>query len=417
MLDRLKALAAALLMSVAMDSFAAPTQELKELRERIEELRKELADQEESRAEASDALKDSEQAISESNRTLAELSQAQRQTMAELRGLQTESGALQASVKRRQGHLENLLNARYVYSSQNSTALLLSGKDPADISRLLRYYQYIARAHAEGIQELRGSLAELNALTEQVRAKNIELSNVESKERQEKAQLEKERQNKKQVLSRIGDEIRNSRKEINTLKRDEVRLTRLIERLALMIKRKEEARRAVLRAEALKRQAEARRQKPDEAGETPAVVARNDVLPDDNLDGLAFAKLRGRLRLPVRGELTNRFGSPRSDSGISWSGLFIRATEGQEVKAVAAGRLVFADWLRGFGNLAVIDHGNGYMSVYGNNEALLKQVGETVQGGETVASVGNSGGNPQSGLYFELRHRGKAFDPMKWVAR
>jgi murein hydrolase activator len=413
----IKAILGALLMLVALGGFAAPKEELKELRERIEELKKELAEQEETKAEVSDALKDSEQAISASNRSLSELSQAQRRTKTELRNLLDRSAAVQASVKRRQGQLEKLLTARYIHSSQNSTALLLSGKDPSDISRLLHYYQYVARAHAEGIRELRGDLAELNGLTEQVRAKSDELKTVASKERQEKTQLEKERQNKQQVLSRIGDEIQKNRKEFNTLKRDEARLTKLIERLALMIKRKEEARRAALRAQALKRQAEAKRHKPAEKGEKPAVVARNDVLPDDDLDGLAFAKLRGRLRLPVRGELTNRFGSPRSDSGISWSGLFIRASEGQEVKAIAAGRLVFADWLRGFGNLAVIDHGNGYMSVYGNNEALLKQAGEMVQGGETVASVGNSGGNPESGLYFELRHRGKAFDPMAWIMR
>lgn len=414
----LKAIIAALLVGVAMHSFAAPKQELQELRERIEELKKELAEQEESKAEVSDALKDSERAISESNRTLSDLSQAQRQTKTELNSLQNKSAAVHASVKRRQGQLIKLLTARYIHSSQNSTVLLLSGKDPAEISRLLRYYQYIARAHAEGIQALREDLAELNALTEQVRTKNAELQSVVSKERQEKAQLEKERQSKKQVLSRIGDKIQMNRKKISTLKRDEARLTKLIERLALMIKRKkDEARRTAIRAQALKRQAEAKRQNLGDTSEKPAVVARNDILPDDDLDGLAFAKLRGRLRLPVRGELTNRFGSPRSDSGMSWSGLFIRAPEGQEVKAVAAGRLVFADWLRGFGNLAVIDHGKGYMSVYGNNEALLKQAGDMVQGGETVASVGNSGGNPESGLYFELRHRGKPFDPMAWVAR
>lgn len=413
----LKATIAALLVGVALYSFAAPKQDLQELRERIEELKKELAGQEESKAEVSDALKDSEQAISESNRTLSELSQAQRQARAELNDLQNKSTAVQASVKRRQGQLKKLLTARYIHSAQNSTALLLSGKDPAEISRLLRYYQYIARAHGQGIQALRGDLLELNALTEQVRTKNAELQSVATKERQEKGQLENERQSKKQVLSRIGDEIKKNRKEINTLKRDEARLTKLIERLALIIKRKEEARQAAIRAQALKREAEAKRQKPGDASKKPSVVARNDILPDDDLDGLAFAKLRGRLRLPVRGELTNRFGSPRSGSGMNWSGLFIRAPEGQEVKAVAAGRLVFADWLRGFGNLAVIDHGTGYMSVYGNNDALLKQVGDMVQGGETVASVGNSGGNPESGLYFELRHRGKPFDPMAWVAR
>ena len=142
---------------------------------------------------------------------------------------------------------------------------------------------------------------------------------------------------------------------------------------------------------------------------------RNERLPDTSGDGNPFSELKGRLNLPVRGELRNRFGSPREDSGLSWKGLFIAAPAGQDVKAIAAGRIVFADWLRGFGNLLIIDHGDGYMSLYGNNESLYKQVGEASRGGETVAAVGNSGGNMDSGLYFEIRYQGKAFDPLGWV--
>ena len=142
---------------------------------------------------------------------------------------------------------------------------------------------------------------------------------------------------------------------------------------------------------------------------------RNERLPDASGDGRAFAQLKGRLHLPVRGELRNRFGSPREDSGLAWKGLFIATSAGQEVKAIAAGRVVFADWLRGFGNLLIIDHGGGYMSLYGNNESLYKLVGAETLGGETVAAVGNTGGNTDSGLYFEIRHQGKAFDPLAWI--
>ncbi len=117
----------------------------------------------------------------------------------------------------------------------------------------------------------------------------------------------------------------------------------------------------------------------------------------------------------MRGELANRFGGPRADGGVTWKGLFIRSSTGGDVKAVAGGRVVFADWLRGFGNLMIVDHGNSYMSLYGNNETNHKQVGDTVRGGDTIASVGNSGSNPESGLYFELRHQGKPFDPLNWV--
>ena len=117
------------------------------------------------------------------------------------------------------------------------------------------------------------------------------------------------------------------------------------------------------------------------------------------------------------GEVVNKFGSARPDSTVLWRGLLLRAANGQPVKSVAAGRVVFADWLRGFGNLLIIDHGKGYMSLYGNNETLYKQVGDILRGGDTVAAVGNSGGNEDSGVYFELRHRGEPLDPIKWIAR
>jgi septal ring factor EnvC (AmiA/AmiB activator) len=112
--------------------------------------------------------------------------------------------------------------------------------------------------------------------------------------------------------------------------------------------------------------------------------------------------------------VTNRFGANREDSGISWKGLFIKANEGAEVKSVANGRIVFADWLRGFGNLIIVDHGDGYMSLYGNNQTLLKPVGETVKAGDAIAAVGNSGGNASNGLYYELRRLSRPFDPLSW---
>ena len=136
--------------------------------------------------------------------------------------------------------------------------------------------------------------------------------------------------------------------------------------------------------------------------------------PPAALSDAAFASLRGQMRAPVAGKLGARFGSKRGD-GPSWKGVFIHAAQGSEVKAVAAGRVVFAEWLRGFGNLIIVDHGGQYMSIYGNNFALLKRAGDAVKGGETIASAGNSGGNEESGLYFELRHQGRAFDPAGWV--
>jgi len=121
--------------------------------------------------------------------------------------------------------------------------------------------------------------------------------------------------------------------------------------------------------------------------------------------------------LPIKGELTNRFGSPREAGGLVWKGLFIRAEAGQTVRAIADGRVVFADWLRGFGNLLILDHGGGYMSLYGYNESLLKTVGEMIKSGDAIAEVGNTGGNLHSGLYFELRYQSKPLNPMSWLTK
>jgi septal ring factor EnvC (AmiA/AmiB activator) len=187
------------------------------------------------------------------------------------------------------------------------------------------------------------------------------------------------------VLLKVSRQIEDQRHVISKLQRDEQRLAKLVEQLGQVIARS--------RADTL----------------------RNDRVPDASTDGSAFADLKGKLSLPVRGELRGRFGTPRADGGLSWKGVFIATQPSQEVRAVAAGRVVFADWLRGFGNLLIIDHGGGYMSLYGNNESLFKQVGQPARGGEAVAAVGNSGGNADYGLYFEIRHQGRAFDPLTWV--
>ena len=129
----------------------------------------------------------------------------------------------------------------------------------------------------------------------------------------------------------------------------------------------------------------------------------------------AFRSLKGRMRAPVAGQVAARFGAKRGDDGPSWKGVFIKAPEGAEVRAVAQGRVVFSRWMRGFGNLVIIDHGNDYLSIYGNNQSVLKQEGDAVKGGDTIATAGNTGGNEESGLYFELRHLGRAFDPAQWV--
>src|SRR5262249_29646869 len=151
------------------------------------------------------------------------------------------------------------------------------------------------------------------------------------------------------------------------------------------------------------------------APKPPGPGRKVENVADASLSAKPFESLKGKLRMPVKGELVNSFGAPREETGGQWKGLFIRSTTGETVHAIADGRVVYADWLRGFGNLLILDHGGGYMSLYANNEGLVRQVGENVRSGDAVAQVGSSGGLAESGLYFELRRDGKPFDPLKWI--
>ena len=361
-------------------------EDLKQLRQRIDALQKDLASKEESRSEAADALRESEQAISGASRKLSELAQEQRAANGSLSQLQTRSNTVKSDIDRQQLQLAKLLYRQYVGGQHEYLRLLLNQQDPNLIARELHYYNYLSRAHIESINALRTSLEQLDELTRESHNKSLEIAAIRAEQAKQKKHLEQEKAGHKKLLANISLQVEQQRQEISKLKRDEERLSRLVERIGKLLAQKNRV-----------------------------STLSNSRLPDASTDGNPFAALKGRLSLPIRGELINRFGSRRSDGGMTWKGLFIRASSGEEVKSIAGGRVVFADWLRGFGNLMIVDHGSGYMSLYGNNESIHKRVGDSVNSGDTIAAVGNSGGNADSGLYFELRHQGKPFDPLNWV--
>ena len=367
--------------------------ELKGLQGRIQALQKEVGQAEESRADAAEELRETERAISEANRRLRELSGERGEAQAALGALNGQSQRLEERIAGQQSQLARLLTRQYRAGESDALGHLLSGNDPNQISRDTHYLALLSRAKADLIRDLGETLREKQRLADLARAKNAELAEIEQSQQREHADLVGQQKKRQAVLARISDRIKAQRREIDGLKRDERRLARLIEGLGRIVARP-------------KRSARPR------TGEAAVV---NTLTPEASAAD-AFARLKGRLRLPARGELANRFGTPRNEGGTNWKGLFIRAPGGGEVKAIAAGQVVFADWLRGFGNLIILDHGDGYLSVYGNNESLFKQVGQKTGGGETIAAIGNSGGNPETGLYFELRHLGQPLDPLKWMS-
>ncbi len=367
---------------------ATEQEQLENLRNRINALKRDFEKTNESKSEAADALRESELAISDSNRKLNDLSQQQYAASNSLSQLNKQSRQLEKSIRDEQSLLSKLLYQQYLGGKQEYLKLLLNNHDPNQVARELQYYDYIARSRATWLKAMRDNLTKLQEVTLLTIEKSSEIAALQSEERTQRKNLDGEKRARQLALSKVAQQLKLQRREMGRLQRDENRLSKLVEKLAKMLSRPQEKN-----------------------------IGRNENLPSSIFDGRLFQDLKGKLALPVRGDITNKFGSTRPDSTVQWKGLFLRANTSQPVKAVAAGRVVFADWLRGFGNLLIIDHGKGYMSLYGYNESIFKLVGDTVRGGETISSVGNSGGNDESGLYFELRHEGNPLDPMKWVAR
>lgn len=413
------------------------------LQKKLNELKRDIDRTETAKGHAADALFHSEAAISQANRSLHELEAEQQRTAARLNQLSKEQADLAKAVETQQRRLSKLLREQYVAGNEDRIKLLLSGDNPNRINRELQYLGYVSQAQAKLIEALRAKLEAVeNNKTETQNAKD-ELEEIAQEASQQKTLLEKEKARHANLLSQLSGKLATQRKEAGNIERDEQRLSGLLDKLSRLIeeqqkseaaaleKRRQEqmrikAERDKLRAQPSKNRAQdgatsgkIKFPDPIDQDEPPAkALARNELIPDAVIQNAAFphafAELKGQLRLPLRGELTAKYGSKRGD-GPNWKGLFIRAAEGSEVKAVAGGRVVFAEWLRGFGNLIILDHGSQYMSIYGNNQAVLKRTGDTVRTGEVIASAGNSGGNEQSGLYFEMRHQGRAFDPLDWV--
>lgn len=418
------------------------------LRTRLGSLKREITETENAKDDAADALAESEAAISDANRALYDLAREQKETAARIAKLQKELAQLSKEVDAQKARLSTMLRKQYVAGNEDRIKLLLSGDDPNRINRDLQYLGYVSRAQAQLIESLRTDLAAIEKNKADTQEAKEDLDDIAREQRDQKALLEKEKGKRASLVAQLSSRLVAQRREAGNIERDEKRLGGLVGRLEKMIEEQrraeiaaekrrqqlaaaERARAEKLRQQRLKEQQIARSKTPPAKGQAPApnpadridddenpnAVAKNEAPPQAVSAGVypaSFPALRGQMHLPVEGELAARFGTGRGN-GPSWKGLFIRTQEGAPVHAVAAGRVVFSEWLRGFGNLIIVDHGNQYMSIYGNNQALLKRAGDPVKAGDVIASAGNSGGNEQSGLYFELRHQGRAFDPLGWM--
>ncbi|GAB2881364.1 murein hydrolase activator EnvC [Uliginosibacterium flavum] len=392
-------------------AFAAPADgkrsDLSALREQIRSVQDEIARSEENHGEAADELAASDKSISAAQRRLREIARLRDAAEAEVERLTEQRLALENEIAVARKQLGDAVFRTYVEGGQAGTRRFLSGDNPNQLSRDAYYLEQIARQRMVAIEQARVAMRALQDVLVAAEARHAELALLEKQRRGEQAGLLIERKKQREVLSQISSQLRSQRKQMANLQRDEARMEKLIKGLERITRNQ-----AVRPAKPVVplAPASASSSKPE------SVTGKTDSVAVADTGEAAFGERKGRLRWPVKGEITGRFGAQRAEGVTNWRGVFIRASNGAEVRAVAGGKVVFSDWLRGFGNLVIIDHGDGYMTVYGNNEAIFKNPGDNVKATEVIASVGVSGGQEESGLYFEIRYRGQPQDPVRWVA-
>jgi septal ring factor EnvC (AmiA/AmiB activator) len=429
------------------------------IQQKLGALKKDISRTESEKEDAADELSASEEKISDANRALRELSDEQVATNARLRALANEQTELENTIAAQKRQLAKMLREHYVAGNEDRVKLLLSGDNPNRINRDLQLMAYVSQAQAKLLTSLRGNLAAVEANHASTQNAKDELEEIAEEQRDQKALLEKEKAKRATLLANLSSKLATQRKEASSLEKDEQRMSGLVDELTRLIREQEiaaaaerkrqqelaaarakaaaEAKaRALARAKALQAERErlareaaktgkpakplpvpqepkvAEQPAPEEKAPPPQRSA--DTALASNLPSGAFESLRGRMPAPVAGRVAARFGTKRAD-GPAWRGIFFKAAEGAEVRAVAPGRIAYAKWMRGWGNVIIINHGGEYLSIYGFNETLVKQAGDTVKAGDVIATAGNTGGNEESGLYFELRHLGKPIDPAGWV--
>jgi septal ring factor EnvC (AmiA/AmiB activator) len=384
--------------AVAADKAATQSQ-LDQLKREIGELQGMLKQFKDERAKLQNDLRKSEQEVGDTERRVRELQQQLEQQERELQNLQQQRQQLEQQRSSQRDAIEQQVRNAYALGRQSRIKALLNQEEPARLSRMLTYYDYFNRARAEQIDGYVALLTELDALQPQIAARTAQLRTARDDLDQRRRELERARSERERALAKLNATIKNKDQEYQQLAQDRRALETLLSKIE--------------QAAAAARQQQTTKPAPKPAsGGVFAITATEPVAGNK-----PFAQLRGQLPWPVAGKAVNRFGSQRGNSPLRWQGINIAAREGETVRAVHGGKVVFADWLRGSGLLLIIDHGDGYLTLYAHNQSLLRRVGDSVRAGDAIATVGSSGGQAQAGLYFEIRHRGVPNDPAAWCRR
>lgn len=351
-------------------------EQLQQVRGRISELQTELKSAKGQQSELNRKLQAVEQKIGHQARHLRMLGGNLGRQKKQLQQLQKKRNEQELELDTHRLLLSRQIRTAYAMGRQERVKIMLNQQDPATISRVMTYYDYFNRARVEQLALIQKLVLELQETETDLISETRRLEELQAKELQQQSELKQTQLARYEVIKSLTAKISSKGQELGGLKKSETRLKLLMQRLQ------------------------------QELPSPPAGAVLHKP----------FRALKGRLPWPSKGRLTARFGMSKG-AGLRWDGVVIAGQEGQAVQAIHHGRVAFADWLRGFGLLLIIDHGNGYMSLYGHNQSLFKEAGDWVQPGEVIALVGNSGGRLETGVYFSIRKKGTPVNPKKWCRR
>ena len=349
-------------------------EELENLRHRMGELRQRIEKKQQEKDSATKFLKDIEVRIGERAYVLRKINRHLRKKKRELKKVKKQHRKTLNKLASQRNILSEQIRSSYMIGKQEYLKLLLNQENPAAIGRTLTYYDYFHKARSHHIEEAVVTIKKLEGLTLLVKEKTKELKNSREQQRVEKQKLEDDFIDRSIVIKKIEEALAKQGNRMKKFVADEQQLQELLKEIRNIM---------------------------------PSMLTEIDKRE-------TFSKRRGQLKWPVKGKVKRLFGKARQAANLKWNGVLIPSREGNEVKSISHGRVAYADWLRGYGMLVIIDHGDGYMTLYGYNQALYKETGDWVEEGEVIATVGQSGGQAKSGLYFEVRVKGQPSNPTKW---
>ncbi|HBM10896.1 peptidase M23 [Pseudomonas sp. Choline-3u-10] len=395
------------------DERADARKQIEAARQDVAELQKLLKQIEQEKSTVQKQLQTTESEMGQLEKQVDSLQQEIDRSEAELERLNDEKATLEGARLEQQRLIGIQARAAYQSGRQEYLKLLLNQQNPEKFSRTLTYYDYLSKARFEQLESFNETLRQLAGVEAGIQKQQATLAEQQDGLKQRREQLAEVRKERQVTLAKLDKDLSSRDQKLKARKQEQAQLERVLKTIEETLARQaREAEQARQRALAEAREEQARQQ---QAGRTPSAPAGPIVSSAGGNFGGPFAKAKGKLPWPVDGRLVARYGTPRGgDARTKWDGVLIGADVGTQVRAVHGGRVVFADWLRGAGLLVILDHGNGYLSLYGHNQSLLRDAGDIVKAGDPIATVGTSGGQEAAALYFAIRQQGRPSDPAQW---